>query len=92
MVRDLLVIKNGTNLNEDQGRMDKVPESIGAGSTPGRVYPGKKMSGQLGNKRVMVKTEIIYANTESNIIVLTGSLSGKTGNILKVETISKTQF
>ena len=50
------------------------------------------MSGQLGNKRVMVKTEIIYANTESNIIVLTGSLSGKTGNILKVETRSKNQF
>ena len=70
----------------------RAPGSIGAGSTPGRVYPGKKMSGRLGNKRVMVKTEVIYANTESNIIVLKGSLPGKTGNILKIETISKTQF
>ena len=70
----------------------RAPGSIGAGSTPGRVYPGKKMSGQLGNKRVMVKTEVIYANTESNILVLKGSLPGKAGNILKVETISKNQF
>jgi large subunit ribosomal protein L3 len=70
----------------------RAPGSIGAGSTPGRVYPGKKMSGQLGNKRVMVKTEIIYANTESNILVLKGSLPGKTGNLLKIEAIPKNNF
>jgi large subunit ribosomal protein L3 len=70
----------------------RAPGSIGAGSTPGRVYPGKKMSGQLGNKRVMVKTEVIYANTESNILVLKGSLPGKKGNLLKIEVVPKNKF
>jgi ribosomal protein L3 len=50
------------------------------------------MSGQLGNKRVMVKTEVIYANTESNILVLKGSLPGKKGNLLKIEVVPKNKF
>merc|ERR1711879_3849 len=33
----------------------RLPGSIGAGSTPGRVYPGKKMSGQLGGQKVTIK-------------------------------------
>ena len=28
----------------------RAPGSIGPGTTPGRVFPGKKMPGQLGNK------------------------------------------
>ena len=31
----------------------RAPGSIGAGTTPGRVYPGKKMAGQLGAKQVL---------------------------------------
>ena len=33
----------------------RAPGSIGAGTTPGRVYPGKKMAGQLGAKQVTIK-------------------------------------
>ena len=33
----------------------RAPGSIGAGTTPGRVYPGKKMSGRLGAKKVAIK-------------------------------------
>ena len=41
----------------------RLPGSIGAGSTPGRVYPGKKMAGQLGGKTVTLKnTEVLYIN------------------------------
>jgi large subunit ribosomal protein L3 len=38
----------------------RLPGSVGAGSTPGRVYPGKKMAGQLGNKTVKLKTAKFY--------------------------------
>ena len=56
----------------------RLPGSIGAGSTPGRVYPGKKMAGQMGNKKVTLKnTEIVFVNSEENIIVLKGSVPGK---------------
>lgn len=66
----------------------RAPGSIGAGSTPGRVYPGKKMSGQLGNKKVTMKNvEILYANSERNILVLHGSLPGKRNSLVKIQAI-----
>lgn len=63
----------------------RLPGSIGAGSTPGRVYPGKKMAGHLGNKKITIKnSEIVFVNNEENIAVLKGSLPGKMGNVLKI--------
>jgi large subunit ribosomal protein L3 len=51
----------------------RLPGSIGAGSTPGRVYPGKKMAGQMGGATVTLKnTEVLYINSEENILVLKG--------------------
>ena len=53
----------------------RLPGSIGAGSTPGRVYPGKKMAGQLGGQTVTIKnSEVLFINTEEQILVLKGSL------------------
>merc|ERR1711976_971825 len=37
----------------------RLPGSIGAGSTPGRVYPGKKMAGHFGNTKVTIKNSEI---------------------------------
>jgi large subunit ribosomal protein L3 len=63
----------------------RLPGSIGAGSTPGRVYPGKKMAGQLGNQKVTIKnSEILFISELENIIVLKGSLPGKKKNLLKI--------
>jgi large subunit ribosomal protein L3 len=65
----------------------RLPGSIGAGSTPGRVYPGKKMAGHLGNSTVTIKnTEVLYINKNENILALSGSLPGKRKNILKIVT------
>ena len=64
----------------------RLPGSIGAGSTPGRVYPGKKMAGQLGGKMVTLKnTEILYINSEDNILVVKGSVPGKKNTVLKIQ-------
>jgi large subunit ribosomal protein L3 len=65
----------------------RLPGSIGAGSTPARVYPGKKMAGQLGNKKVTIKnSEILFINSEENILVLKGSLPGKKNSLLRIQT------
>jgi len=65
----------------------RLPGSIGAGSTPGRVYPGKKMAGQLGSKTVTIKnSEILFVNAEEDILVLKGSIPGKKGTVLKIQT------
>ena len=64
----------------------RLPGSIGAGSTPGRVYPGKKMAGQMGGATVTLKnTEVLYINPEENILVLKGSVPGKKNTMLKIQ-------
>jgi len=61
------------------------PGSIGMGTSPGRVLPGKKMAGQLGNKIVNIKKlKIIQVNIEENILVVKGSVPGKPGNLLSI--------
>jgi len=61
------------------------PGSIGMGTTPGRVLPGKKMAGQLGNKITTIKKlKVIQLNLEENILVIKGSVPGKPGNLLTI--------
>lgn len=63
----------------------RAPGSIGMGTTPGRVLPGKKMPGQLGNKMVTIKKlKVIQTNSEENILVVKGSVPGKPGNLLSI--------
>ena len=64
----------------------RLPGSIGAGSTPGRVYPGKKMAGQMGGATVTLKnTEVLYINPEENILVVKGSVPGKKNTMLNIQ-------
>lgn len=61
------------------------PGSIGQGTSPGRVFPGKKMAGQLGNKTTNIKKlKIIQVNINENILVVKGSVPGKPGNLLTI--------
>jgi large subunit ribosomal protein L3 len=63
----------------------RAPGSIGMGTSPGRVLPGKKMAGQVGNKiTTITKLKIIQINSEENILVIKGSVPGKPGNLLSI--------
>jgi len=63
----------------------RAPGSIGMGTTPGRVLPGKKMAGQLGNKTAKTKKlKVIQVNENENILVVKGSVPGKPGNLLSI--------
>jgi len=63
----------------------RAPGSIGMGTTPGRVLPGKKMAGQLGNKITTIKKlKVIQINPEENLLVIKGSVPGKPGNLLSI--------
>jgi len=67
----------------------RLPGSIGAGSTPGRVYPGKKMAGQLGNKIITINnSEILFTSGPENILVVKGAVPGKKENILRISTVA----
>lgn len=63
----------------------RAPGSIGMGTTPGRVLPGKKMAGQLGNKITTIKNlRVVDINSKENILVVQGSVPGKPGNLLSI--------
>ena len=63
------------------------PGSIGAGTTPGRVFPTKRMAGHMGNKRVSIRNlQILNINNEKNLITIKGSVPGKKGNLIYIHT------
>ena len=63
----------------------RLPGSIGAGTTPSRVYPGKRMAGHLGAKRVTTrKLTVIRVDAEKNLLVIKGAVPGKPGALLSV--------
>ena len=63
----------------------RAPGSIGAGTTPGRVFPGKKMAGRLGGKQVTIqKLPIINIHNEQQLLIIKGCVPGKPGNLLSI--------
>ncbi|ARV62360.1 50S ribosomal protein L3 [Nostocales cyanobacterium HT-58-2] len=61
------------------------PGSIGAGTTPGRVYPGKRMAGRLGGSRVTIrKLTVVRVDPERNLILIKGSIPGKPGALVDI--------
>jgi large subunit ribosomal protein L3 len=63
----------------------RAPGSIGAGTTPGRVYPGKRMAGRLGGTRVTIrKLTVIRVDAERNLIIIKGAIPGKPGALVSV--------
>jgi large subunit ribosomal protein L3 len=64
------------------------PGSIGAGTTPGRVFPGKRMAGRLGGYTITITNiQIIDIDIEQNFILVKGSVPGKPGNLLNIQTL-----
>lgn len=63
----------------------RAPGSIGAGTTPGRVYPGKKMAGHMGSKRVTVrKLSVERVDSDRNLLLVKGAVPGKPGTLLSI--------
>ncbi len=65
----------------------RAPGSIGASATPSRVFPGKKMPGQMGNKRVTQRgLEIVQVDAAQNLLLVRGSVPGPRNGIVEVRT------
>ncbi len=64
--------------------------SIGQAQTPGRVFKGKKMAGQMGNvNRTAQNLEVVSINTEKNYILIKGALPGPKGGELILKPATK---
>lgn len=60
------------------------PGSIGAGTTPGRVYKGTKMAGRKVSTSTIQKLQVISVDTERNLILIKGCTPGSNGTVLKI--------
>ena len=58
----------------------RAPGSIGQNQTPGRVFKGKKMSGQMGNvRRTVQNLEVVRIDSERNLLLIKGAVPGHSG-------------
>ena len=66
------------------------PGSMGATSTPGRVFKGKKLPGHMGNVTVTIQNlDIVRVDMDKNVILVKGSVPGAKGSILKIKSAIK---
>ena len=65
------------------GPIHRQAGSMGANSTPSRIYKNKKMAGQYGNEQVTVlNLEVVKVDTEKNLIAVKGAVPGAKGGIV----------
>lgn len=62
----------------------RAPGSIGQNQSPGRVFKGKRMAGQLGNvRRSVLNLEVIRVDSERNLLLVKGAVPGhKNGDLI----------
>ncbi len=70
----------------------RAPGSIGQCQTPGKVFKGKKMAGQMGNARKTVQSlEIVRVDLENHLLLIKGALPGAPGSRVVVRPAVKTK-
>jgi large subunit ribosomal protein L3 len=75
-----------------QSDRQRAPGSIGAGTTPGRVYKGMRMPGRMGNARVTVQNlQVVLVDPERNLLAVKGAVPGARNGLLVVEEARKTR-
>lgn len=73
-------------------RSHRAPGSIGQNQSPGRVFKGKKMAGQMGNERVTVQNlEIVKVDAQRNLLLIKGAIPGAPGGDVIVRPAVKTR-
>src|SRR5205823_3689926 len=64
----------------------KTPGSTGQNQSPGRVFPGKRMAGHLGNvRRTISNLEIVRIDAERQLLLVKGSVPGSSGRDVVVK-------
>ncbi|MBI4038297.1 50S ribosomal protein L3 [Candidatus Daviesbacteria bacterium] len=68
-----------------QSDRHRAPGSIGAGTTPGRVYKGKRMAGHMGSERASVlNLEVVGLDKLKNLLMVKGAVPGAIGGLLTI--------
>ncbi|HPD96370.1 MAG: 50S ribosomal protein L3 [Bacteroidales bacterium] len=69
-----------------QHNRQRHPGSLGASSFPSRVFPGKRLAGRTGGDRVkIINLKVLKVISESNLLLVKGSIPGAKGSYLIIE-------
>ncbi len=75
-----------------QSDRHRAPGSIGAGTTPGRVFKGMRMAGRMGGQRVTVSNlEVVIVDKDRNLIAVKGAIPGAKNGLVEVKEARKTK-
>ena len=70
----------GQNASHGNSISHRVPGSTGQNQSPGRVFPGKRMPGHLGNvQRTILNLEVVRIDAERQLLLVKGSVPGSSG-------------
>ncbi len=73
-----------------QSNRERSPGSIGQGTTPGRVWKGKRMAGRMGSDTTTIKNlRVTWVDTEKNEIALSGSVPGPKGAFITIKRLKE---
>lgn len=62
------------------------PGSLGAGSSPGRVFKGKRLPGHMGSELITVQNlEVVKANGDNNMLLVKGAVPGPRGGLITIK-------
>jgi large subunit ribosomal protein L3 len=82
---------SGKEASHGTERKHRSPGSVNAGTTPGRVFKGKKLPGHLGHERVTIlNLEIVEVDVERNLLLVRGAIPGPNGSLVLVRNAVKT--
>jgi large subunit ribosomal protein L3 len=67
----------------------RAPGSIGRSASPSRVFPGQKMPGQMGNRRVTIKNaRVVKVDADRNLLFLKGGVPGARNSYIRIVKVS----
>jgi len=79
---------HGGPASHGQTDRDRHPGSIGSGTSPGRVYPGMKMAGHMGDEKFSVRNlKVVKVDQSKNIILVKGAVPGAPDGIVSIHKI-----
>ena len=71
-------------------RKHRMPGSIGACSTPGRVFKGMRMMGRMGTEKVTTQNLLVQSvDAENNLLLIKGSVPGPDGALVFIRSAAK---
>jgi large subunit ribosomal protein L3 len=72
-----------------QSDRHRAPGSVGQGTTPGRVYKGKRMAGNMGNDNITVRNLEVVDVTNDGVLVIKGLVPGVINSLIVIEKVGE---